>query len=118
VLSHDGKVAILGTSDGRVTAWDTTNAKVLHNEEVYPAVGVGDAVTAIAMLPGGTHFVTAGRDGRVILWDLKEFKKIKEYRGPDGPWRLAVSPECKSIVMAQPGYIQRIDLPDLSKLEP
>lgn len=112
VLSPDGKFAILATSAGRIIVWDTTNGKTLFNEEVYPAAGVGDAVAAIAMLPGGFEFVTAGRDGRVILWDLKEFKMIKEYRGPDGPWRLAVSPNGKSIVMAQPGFIQRIDLPD------
>jgi WD40 repeat protein len=72
----------------------------------------------LSSLYGGTHFVTAGRDGRVIVWELKEFKKVKEYRGPEGPWRMVVSPENKSLVMAQPGVIQRIDLPAIVKREP
>jgi WD40 repeat protein len=114
-VSADGKIAILGAGDGRITAWDTTTAKVLHTEEVYPVAATDDAVTEIAMLPGGTHFVTAGRNGRVIVWDLKEFKKIKEYHGPDGAWRLAVSPAGKALILVQPGNIERIDLPELAK---
>jgi WD40 repeat protein len=117
-LSPDGHVAILGTGDGKITAWDTKTGKSVFSEEVYPP-GAGDnAVTEIVVLPGGTHFATAGRDGRVILWELKEFKKFKEYRGPEGPWRLVVSPDNKSLLMAQPGYIQKIDLPASVNREP
>jgi WD40 repeat protein len=117
-LSPDGRIAILGTGDGKITAWDTKTGKAVFAEEVYPRAAAGDAVTEIIMLSGATHFVTAGCDGRVILWELKEFKKVKEYRGPEGPWRLAVSPENKSLLMAQPGYIQKIDLPASVKREP
>ena len=115
VLTPDGKIAIFGDGDGKITAWDTVKGKMLHTVAAYPANDTGDAVAAIALLPDGTHFVSAGRDGRVILWDLADFSKVKEYRGPEGPWRLAVHPAGKSIVMVQPGFIQRIDLPDLSK---
>lgn len=117
-LSPDGHFAVLGTADGKIMAWDTKSGKSVFSEDVYPAAADGEAVTEVVMLSGGTHFVTAGRDGRVIVWDLKAFKKIKEYRGPEGPWRLAMSPDNKSLVMAQPGYIQRIELPGAVKREP
>jgi WD40 repeat protein len=67
------------------------------------------------MLPNGTHFVTAGRDGRAILWGLDGFKKVKEYRGPEGAWRVASSPDGRTLFMVQKGAMQRLDLPALPK---
>ena len=63
------------------------------------------------VLPDGARFLTAGRDGRVILWELDGFRKAKEFRTPDGPWRLAVAPDGRALVMQRPEQILRIDLP-------
>jgi WD40 repeat protein len=114
-MSNDGKVAILGTGDGRIRAWNTSTGEVLHTEDVYPPAGTGDAVTGIVMHPSGKHFLSAGRDGRVILWALDGFKKVKEFRGPDGPWRLAISPDGRGAVLVQSGMMMRIELPGLTK---
>ena len=89
-ITPDGKMAILGAGNGRLTVWNTTTAEVLFAKSVYADAGPGEAIAAVAVLPNGTHFVTAGRDGRVILWAIDGFKQVKEYRGPEGPWRLAV----------------------------
>ena len=98
-------------------AWDTSNGKVLHNEEAYAPFAGADAITAIAFLRAGTHFVTAGRDGRVILWDINGFKKAKEFRGPEGAWQLALSPDGRTLVAVQKGIMERIDLPELPQRE-
>ncbi len=117
-LTPDGKIAILGTGDGRITAWDTKTKAVLHKEDVYPAGDAGNAITTVAVFPDGSRFITVGLDGRVILWELPSFKKLKEFHGREGVWQLAIAPTGKSFVMVQPGYIQRIDLPDPAKREP
>ena len=78
---------------------------------VYPDAGLGEAIAAVAVLPVGTHFLTAGRDGRVILWRLDGFRRVKEWRGPPGAWRLAVAPDGRSVVAQLPGLVLRLDLP-------
>jgi WD40 repeat protein len=110
-LTPDGRVAVLGTGDGKIATWDTTTGEVLHSRSAYPDAGTGEAVAAVAVLPGGTRCVTAGKDGRIILWELNGLKQLKEYRGPEGPWRLAVAPDGRSVVLQQSGSIQRVVLP-------
>jgi WD40 repeat protein len=110
-VTPNGKVAFLGTGDGKLTAWDTATGDVLFNEAVYPDAGAGEAVAAVAVLPDGARFLTAGRGGRVILWELDGFRKAKEFRTPDGPWRLVVAPDGKAVVMQKPEQVLRIDLP-------
>ncbi|HEX3148554.1 MAG TPA: hypothetical protein VHR66_10750 [Gemmataceae bacterium] len=110
-VTPNGKIAILGAGNGKVTAWDTATGDVLFAKAVYPDAGPGEAIAAVAILPEGTHFVTAGRDGRLILWAIEGFKQVKEFRGPEGAWRLAVEPNGRSVIMQQPGFIQRVDLP-------
>jgi WD40 repeat protein len=110
VLTPDGKIALLGTGDGKLTAWDTSNGEELFKEAVYPDAGAGEAIAAVAMLPNGTDFLTAGRDGRLILWELNGFKKVKEFRVPEGAWRLAVAPDGRAVVMQRAGAVLRIEL--------
>ena len=115
-VSGDGKFAVLGTGDGRLTIFDLGAGKIVHEEpEAYPPSPTGDAVVAVAMIPGTAHFVTAGRNGHVIVWNLQGFRKVKEYVGPDGPWRMVVAPDGKSVFMQQPGIMQIIDLPKLPR---
>ena len=64
-VTPNGKVALLGTGDGKLTAWNTATGDVLFNEAVYPDAGAGEAIAAVAVLPDGARFLTAGRDGRV-----------------------------------------------------
>ena len=84
---------------------------MLFSEAAHPDAGAGEAIAAVAVLPDGARFLTAGRDGRVVLWELDGFRKLKEFRAPDGPWRLAVAPDGQAAVMQKPGQVLRIDLP-------
>jgi WD40 repeat protein len=36
-----------------------------------PIIGHADGVTAVSFAPNGTTIVTAGNDGRIIVWDIK-----------------------------------------------
>src|SRR5262249_51396815 len=109
-LTPDGKVALLGTADGKLAAWDTGTGKELFREAVYPEAGPGEAISAVAVLPDGTQFLTLGRDGRLIRWELDGFRKVSEFRLPEGPWRLAVAPDGRALVVQKAGEILRIDL--------
>jgi WD40 repeat protein len=110
-LTTDGMIALLGTGDGKLSTWDTATGTVLHTKDAYPDAGRGEAITAVAVLPGGKRCVTAGLDGRIILWQLDGLKVIKEYRGPVGAWHLTVAPDGRSAVLQQSGSIERIELP-------
>jgi WD40 repeat protein len=114
-ISPDGRVGILGAGDGRLKAWDTSNGTVLFDEDVFPPANTGHAIAAIAVLPDGRRFLTAGSNGVIILWELDGFKRVKEYRGPSGPWRLDISSDGRVAILVQAGLIQRIDLPAVSK---
>jgi WD40 repeat protein len=109
-LTPDGRVALLGTGDGKLAAWDTGTGKELFREAVYPQAEPGEAISAVAVLPDGTHFLTLARDGRLIRWELDGFRKVSESRLPEGPWRLAVAPDGRTAVAQKAGEILRIDL--------
>jgi WD40 repeat protein len=117
-LTPNGKVALLGNGNGKLTAWDTATGDVLFSKAIYPDAGPGEAIAAVAALADGSHFVTVGRDGRVIFWELEGFKQVKEFRGPEGPWRVAIEPSGRAAIMQQPGFIQRIDFPAVPTRKP
>jgi len=110
-LSPDGQFGILGLSDGPIRVWDTRSGKAIENKEEYLPHRDGHSVTAIAALPNGRNFLSAGRNGKLILWETASLKKLKEYRCPEGPWRVAIAPDGRTAIVHQPGYIARIDLP-------
>src|SRR5262249_8002864 len=113
-LTPDGKVTILVTRAGEVRAWNTATLKVVHSEAVYKLDdGRPLPVESIAMLPDGKHFLTAGQDGRIILWAVDGFTKIKEYRVFPGTWHAAVSPDGKSAILQTSGMMTLLELPDL-----
>ncbi len=110
-LSPDGQFGILGLSDGPIQVWNTASGKGLDNKDEYLPNPNGHSVTCIAPLPNGKNFLSAGRNGKLILWETATLKKLKEYRCPVGPWRIAVAPDGRTAIVHQPGYIARIDLP-------
>jgi hypothetical protein len=88
---------------------------VLFDEEVYAPAATGDAIAAVAVLSDGKRLLTAGHNGVIILWELDGFKRVKEYRGPAGPWRPDISSDGGVAILVQAGLIQRIDLPAVAK---
>ena len=102
------------TRAGEVRAWNTATLKVLHSEAVYKLDdGRPVPVESIAMLPDGKHFLTAGQDGRIILWGVDGFEKVKEYKISPGSWNAAVSPDGKSAILQTNGMMALLELPNL-----
>jgi serine/threonine protein kinase/WD40 repeat protein len=66
LFSADEKIAISGSQDGTVRAFDIRTRATL-----FALPGHRGAVTAFARLPNAdTLFVSAGADGQICLWDL------------------------------------------------
>jgi len=112
-LSDDGQVAALGTRAGDLKVWDKKTGKSLLSEAgVYRTEGGGNpGVEAVLVLPGGTHVVTTGTDGRTTLWKVDGARRVKEVRGPPGAGRAALSPDTVWLVVQQPQYMQLVELP-------
>lgn len=64
-VTHDGRRALAGSSNGRLTIWDITNEAV---ENYYE--GHLDYVNSVDLSPNGEHAATASSDGSIIIWDV------------------------------------------------
>src|SRR5262249_653445 len=60
-FSADGQTLVLGAKDGAVTLW-----RPLTGQQARLAPAHGDAVTAVALAPGGKSFATASKDTTVL----------------------------------------------------
>lgn len=90
-ISDDGAVmATGGDSDVAFRLWDLRGAQ----PRPLPAVSRhGDAVSAVALAPGGTTLATASLDGTIILWDVADPNSPRELRAlaPRGGFALSVA---------------------------
>jgi WD40 repeat protein len=112
-LSADGKFAVLGTNDGRVTVWQTETGKVQFNEVVHKTGDQVFPVTDAVFVPGRGvgRFLTTSTDGRTILWGLPKFVHLREFTGLPGDRKLAVSPDGRTAFIHGPAAIEVLDLP-------
>jgi WD40 repeat protein len=106
-----GRYAVIGTKNGYVRLWDTTKAEKARSELAHRVEGKADCITDVVMSEKGDRFLTRGIDGRIILWDVATFKKVKEYTSPPGPGRLCFAPEDGRFVLLLPGRIEQWKLP-------
>ena len=112
-LSADGKYAVLGTNDGRITVWQTLSGKVQFTEVVHKAGEQVFPVTDAVFVPGAgpTRFLTTGTDGRTILWALDGYLRLREFTGLPGDRRLAVAPDGRTAIAHGPAAIEVLELP-------
>ncbi|HVK11253.1 MAG TPA: hypothetical protein VM597_20960, partial [Gemmataceae bacterium] len=112
-LSADGRFAVLGTNDGRVTVNQTVSGKVAHSEVAHKAGDQVFAVTAAAFVPGPgpARFLTTATDGRTILWALDTFVRLREFAGLPGDRKLAVAPDGRTVAVLGPTAVELLDLP-------
>jgi WD40 repeat protein len=74
----DGKVLAAAYVDGTVGLWDVATGKMTHSAPAKVA-----EVYVVDWTPKGDLLVTAGREGKVVLWDPKELKPVKELDAPE-----------------------------------
>jgi RNA polymerase sigma factor (sigma-70 family) len=82
----------------------------------------GGKVVFVAFAPGGKRLVSAGADGSVNVWDAGTGREVRRFEGPAGErkgpgteaveklglrghLRVALSPDCKTLVAARDGTV-------------
>ncbi|OWK47177.1 WD40 repeat domain-containing serine/threonine protein kinase [Fimbriiglobus ruber] len=81
-LSRDGKMAAIGSENGRVGLWDVSKERLLYvfhtdkNEQLPAHKG---PVWAAEFTADGTQLITAGDDGAIKTWDVVNGKKLKDF---------------------------------------
>lgn len=77
-FTPDGKSVVVATSAGSLVLFAGPDfSDRIHLE------GHTDSVTSIAFLPNRHGLVTAGKDGRINVWDYNARKKEKTFKLPD-----------------------------------
>jgi WD40 repeat protein len=84
----DGKQLAVGYVDGSVGLWDVAAGKL---ERSAPAAV--KEVYEVDWTPKGDVLVTAGREGKIVLWDPKELKPIRELDAPEWVIQARFSPD-------------------------
>jgi WD40 repeat protein len=78
---------VSGARDRAVRVWDLRTGACLRVLE-----GHRWWVTKLGALPDGTHVISAGEDGRCILWDCERGEAVWRGRIEEPIWGLAVAP--------------------------
>jgi WD40 repeat protein len=76
-FSPDGKTLAAGYVDGTIGLWVVATGKKLRSE----ATG-GQEVYSVDWSPKGDVLVTAGREGKIVLWEPQRLTKLKELDAP------------------------------------
>jgi RNA polymerase sigma factor (sigma-70 family) len=76
-FSPDGKTLAAGYVEGEVGLWDVATGKKLRS-----AATGGAEVYSVDWSPKGDVLVTAGREGKIVLWEPQQLTKLKELDAP------------------------------------
>jgi WD40 repeat protein len=77
-FSPDGKLLAVAYVDGTVGLWDVAAGKLVRS-----APAKAEEVYEVDWTPKGDVLVTAGRQGKIVLWDPKELKPLRELESPE-----------------------------------
>ena len=123
---HDGRFLVSCSRDRTARVWDTTTGREIGDS---PLRGHSWWVWSAAFSADEKQIVTAGQDGKVIVWSFDargegpHVRQHKVFLGHDGPvFAAAFSPDGRQVASAgydkrvllwQPEKIQDVDLKDL-----
>lgn len=77
--SPDGNLLAAGCSDGAMRIWSVETEAL-----VAECKGHSDSVNAIIWVFGGDQLITAGNDGKVVLWNSGDWNAEDSYVHPEG----------------------------------
>jgi WD40 repeat protein len=76
-FNYTGTVLATANVDGTVSLWDVGTGKLIREEKTK-----GDETYVVEWSPKGDLLVTGGLKGKIIIWDSKELKPLKEFEAP------------------------------------
>ncbi len=83
-----GTVLATTYADGSIGLWDVVKGNSLQAEKT-----AGEELYTVDWSPKGDLLVTAGRNAKIIIWDAKELKPLKELDAPEWVIRVRFSPD-------------------------
>ena len=113
-ISPDGNRVVSGGGDGRLTWWNTEDAKasVLHSVEDAHQ----DWIRGIGFSPDGSKLLSGGYDGKVNLWDAASGERLKTWEDhPGNVYSICFFPDNQRFVSGD--LLGNIHLRDVSKDE-
>lgn len=75
-FSSDGRLAVAGTKGGAIVLFDVPGRRQLGE----PLRGHAGTVFSVAFAKDGTRVVSAGNDGRVLLWNVEPWASARALR--------------------------------------
>jgi WD40 repeat protein len=87
-FSPDSRTLAVGYVDGVVGLWDVAAGKLLRSNDS----GAKEVYT-LDWSPKGDLLVTAGREGKITLWEPKELKALKVLDAPEWVIQVRFSPD-------------------------
>ncbi|MEE9401740.1 MAG: PQQ-binding-like beta-propeller repeat protein [Desulfobacteria bacterium] len=110
-FSPDGSM-LAATVDGGIALWNMTSGR----RETTLKGGAGMPAWTLAFGPGGKLLVSGGEDGKVVLWDVATYQRLRDAHGHEHyVGALAFGPD--GLMLASGSRDKRIILWDVATLE-
>ncbi len=75
-VTPNGRLAISGSADGEIRAWD------LAKNQGLPALFAGlGGVLSLAVAPDGRKFVSAHENGTIKVWNMEKLSDVRTFSG-------------------------------------
>ena len=106
-FTRDGLRLASGSAerDNTVRVWNVRTGEVLHT-----LAGHDEWVTSVAFAPDGATLASGGRDHKLIVWDARAGRKLREQRQPEMVYEMEFSPDGR--VLAEAGGGGRVRIHD------
>jgi WD40 repeat protein len=74
-VSRDGKLVATGSEDKTIKVWDVASGLELFTLDAASG-GHDDEITALSFAPNSKQLISAGKDHKLIIWDLENRKVL------------------------------------------